>query len=197
MTTALWPWEKRFVPARDILPGVIAPRHTLLLTLLLTGLLCAWWFVSDVPWGYVLLALPCARLIALDLTHHILPDIYTLPLLITGAAIAGITATGDTSMLGFAVALGMGLLMLLAAWIFNQQAGVGGGDLKLLAAIGMWAGFPIILLVMALGCICSLPLLVVKQRYIPLGPGLILAWWAWIMHKFFLLDLIMSLPHPI
>jgi prepilin peptidase CpaA len=60
----------------------------------------------------------------------------TLPLMVAGLAYHGITG-GPSALLGsaFGLLLGGGLLM-----IFFLMGGMGGGDVKLMAAIGAWLG---------------------------------------------------------
>lgn len=80
---------------------------------------------------------------ALDLEHHWLPDRLTLPLILAGLAVAmlGIGPAAIDRLIG-AVA---GFAVLAAiAWLYRRlrgRIGLGGGDPKLLAALGAWLGW--------------------------------------------------------
>jgi leader peptidase (prepilin peptidase) / N-methyltransferase len=96
--------------------------------------------------GWMLIAL-----IALDVAHYWLPDKLTLPLLITGlgAGLIGIDPSFPDRLWG-----GAGGYLSLAAIAFAYKQvrgrdGLGGGDPKLLGAIGAWLGWqylPMVLL---------------------------------------------------
>jgi leader peptidase (prepilin peptidase) / N-methyltransferase len=96
--------------------------------------------------GWMLIAL-----IALDAAHYWLPDKLTLPVLITGlgAGLVGIDPSFSDRLWG-----GAGGYLSLAAIAFAYKQvrgrdGLGGGDPKLLGAIGAWLGWqylPMVLL---------------------------------------------------
>jgi len=96
--------------------------------------------------GWMLIAL-----IALDAAHYWLPDKLTLPLLIIGL---GIGFAGIDPPLGDRIwgAAGGYLSLALIAYAYKQvrgRDGLGGGDPKLLGAIGAWLGWqtlPMVLL---------------------------------------------------
>ncbi len=94
--------------------------------------------LTAVGWWLLLLAL-------VDAEHGRLPDLLTLPLLVTGLAAAamlpvpglvGLAASGLGAVLGFLSFAAVGRLYL--AW--RGRVGLGGGDAKLLAALGAWVG---------------------------------------------------------
>lgn len=112
-----------------------------------------------------------------------LPDIFTLPLLGIGL-VTGFLLPGDPSgweSLGAALAAG-GFFWLIA---LIYPKGMGLGDVKLLAALGAFLGFPKILLALftasLLGSIVGSLLLALKQKgfreQIPFGPYLVLGAW--------------------
>jgi len=144
-----------------------------------------------------------ASLIALSLIdweHKILPDPITYPLLAVGLLFAiisprhfclfqwrNIAAPGYLSGLKYSVlglAIGGGSLWLIGAAgkaVFKKEA-MGFGDVKLMAAVGAWQGWPMTLLAVFLGSILAslvgVFLLVSKQARwgtkIPFGPYLVL-----------------------
>jgi len=90
----------------------------------------------------LLLGLWLLLIAALDVEHHWLPDRLTLPLIPLGlvAAWAGYGPPLDERLIG--AVLGWGALFLIAA-VYRRlrgREGMGGGDPKLLAALGAWVG---------------------------------------------------------
>ncbi|RJQ54418.1 MAG: prepilin peptidase [Actinobacteria bacterium] len=168
---------------------------------LASGLLFAW---SAWTYGFGRGAVPSVRsivaavflvalltLAVIDLEHRILPNVIVLPLMIFGLATVGVSvvlgaevlplivspslASWQSSLLGFA--LGGGVLLLLALlW----RGGMGGGDIKLMAGMGLFLG-PYVLFDLFvgvfLGSIAGIYLLAVKKRtrkdLIPFGPFLV------------------------
>jgi len=116
---------------------------------------------------------------AIDLTHQIIPDVITLPGIITG--VVANLATGRVawfeSLLGIAVGGGIFLVIILAS-----GGGMGGGDMKLGAMLGAFLGWKLGLLALLLavlaGGIVALFLLILgrkgRKEAIPFGPFLAL-----------------------
>jgi len=154
-------------------------------------LLAAWY--ADAPatalglaWAVTLLVL----LALIDVRTRLLPDALTLPLLWTG--------------LGLAL-LGRGLVMLpealaatmiayvslwLLTWLFlilRGRDGMGGGDVKLLAAIGAWIGWPDVLFVLLCASVTGIltALAAARGRHLgaqhPFGPHLAGAAIVWMI----------------
>jgi len=87
----------------------------------------------------------------IDAYTRFLPDALTLPLLWVGLALSllGVTPVPPSEALA-AVMLAYASLWLIA-WAFRflrGKDGMGGGDIKLLAAIGAWVGWPDVFLVL-------------------------------------------------
>lgn len=123
-----------------------------------------------------------------DLRRHLLPDLLTVPALVAGAALLGLatlTPGGDPATSyprAWACAGGLMLLYLLLALIY--PAGLGLGDVKLAAAIGLHLGWlswsaPVVGTVAAfmIGGIVGLALLVTgratRKSAIPFGPAML------------------------
>jgi leader peptidase (prepilin peptidase)/N-methyltransferase len=90
----------------------------------------------------------------IDLRSFRLPDIVTLPLILTGIVFNLLSPVGftDTSSAVIGAVLGYGSLWLLNHLyrLTKKQDGIGMGDAKLLAALGAWLGWaalPSILLI--------------------------------------------------
>lgn len=155
---------------------------------LLTGLLSAfigWRFGMTLQGAGVLLL--CWCLIALtfiDLDTQLLPDDITLPLLWTGLLfnLNGTFVPLPQAVIGAAA----GYLALWSVyWVFKLatgKEGMGYGDFKLLAALGAWLGWkmllPIVLISSAVGALFGIGLIVLarhgRQIPIPFGPYLAL-----------------------
>ena len=101
--------------------------------------------------GFGWLLLPLALL---DARHLWLPDRLTLPLAVAGLLLAG--PLMETRLLDrWIAALAGGLLLALLAWAWRRRGreAMGGGDPKLVAAIGAWIGWqalPLMLLLASL-----------------------------------------------
>ena len=128
----------------------------------------------------------------IDLDRHLLPDSLTLPLMWLGMLIALVEFSGGalfadlrSSVIGAAA----GYLSLWSVYqlfkLATGKEGMGYGDFKLLAAIGAWLGWqlllPVIVLSAAVGSIVGIGLIVTGQRSrqaeIPFGPYLAGAGW--------------------
>jgi leader peptidase (prepilin peptidase)/N-methyltransferase len=132
----------------------------------------------------------------IDFHHQIIPDAFSLGLLAVAAlASPWNEVLGDAwrervfaGLIGAAAGYGV---MLALAWggekVFKQEA-LGGGDIKLMAAVGALTGWQGIFVTLFLGSLAGTLAAVVlmarrgwkRQQYIPFGPFLALgAWSAW------------------
>ena len=154
---------------------------------LATGLLfaaCAWHFGPQpftLAWCGVVAVLVAASMIDWDTT--LLPDDLTLPLMWAGLVAAGLgwAALPLHDALWGAVA---GYLSLWTVyWVFKKatgKEGMGYGDFKLLAALGAWLGWkmllPIILISSIIGAVVGIILKIKSSlregQYVPYGPFL-------------------------
>ena len=120
----------------------------------------------------------------IDLEHHILPNLITLPGIVVGFLFSLITAPGPTSSL-IGVALGAGVLYAIATgyYAIRKEEGMGMGDVKMLAMIGAFLGWPAVVLTLILssfsGAIIGLLLVVLTRadgrHALPFGTFLALA----------------------
>ncbi len=142
--------------------------------------------VASMWFGWILLAL-----LFIDLEHRLLPDQLTYILLWSGLIINqwGLFTTPSGALFGAAA----GYLVLWSIFhlykMVTGREGMGGGDLKLLAALGAWCGWtllPQILLVASLcGLLVTVPWILLKKESsypllltaIPFGPFLAVAGW--------------------
>ncbi|MBN1130839.1 MAG: prepilin peptidase [Chitinispirillaceae bacterium] len=125
----------------------------------------------------------------IDLRHYIIPDVITLPLAV--AALLASFLPGDTTPLTSLAGLLAGSGTLLAiGWLgmiaFRKGDAMGGGDIKLLAAIGALWGPKIALLAIMFGSVfgtLAAMALIVSRRlsrdhHIPFGPWLAAGTWT-------------------
>ena len=115
-----------------------------------------------------------ALLAAIDARYHLLPDVLTIPLLLFGFAAAvfgehiGVITSINGALFGYFVPMLAGVLMHK-----RHPRGIGGGDYKMLAALGAWLGVDGINLTIAFSfVIFALVSLVKRQRMGPYGPAL-------------------------
>jgi leader peptidase (prepilin peptidase) / N-methyltransferase len=128
-------------------------------------------------------------LVVSDIKWRILPHPFNNLFIVGGFLYSGWMEKGAIakgsigSVEGF---LSAGLLMVVMAHLFPK--GLGGGDIKMIAAFGAWLGFSktalVVLLAFGAGAILTLPLLlsgkVGRKTPVPFGPFLAAAGgWAW------------------
>ena len=131
----------------------------------------------------------------IDLDQQLLPDALTLPLLWLGllASLTGWNSSAHALPSDPASAIGGAALGYLALWavfhlfrLLTGKEGMGYGDFKLLAALGAWLGWqmllPIVLLSAIVGAIVGLTLIALRRAQrgnpIPFGPFLAAAGWV-------------------
>jgi leader peptidase (prepilin peptidase)/N-methyltransferase len=183
--------------------GSPIPRDYPLIELAALG--AALWAVTAVPgwtaWAVAMLGWGLLALAAIDLKHFLLPDALTLPLLGLGLAFAALGAVApglgwSTTPLDAAAGAVAGFAAFaLIGWLYGavrKRTGIGGGDAKLLAAAGAWAGWqalPSVVLIAALsGLAVSLVLAAVRRRRpglhdrLAFGPYLALGTWLVVLY---------------
>ena len=169
---------------------------------LLCGLLTAavvWRFgVGWTALGALMVTWFLIALAGIDLDHQLLPDSLTLPLLWGGLlASLGWSASTATSLpvspTDAIVGAAAGYLSLWSVYhLFRMctgKEGMGFGDFKLLAALGAWLGWrmllPIVLCSAAVGAVVGITLIVTARRGrgvpLPFGPFLAAAGWLAMM----------------
>jgi leader peptidase (prepilin peptidase)/N-methyltransferase len=126
-------------------------------------------------------------LVEVDKRFMLLPDVLTLPLLILGFGYAALNGNWlimpDPEIMNPAFNSFMGAVfgyvMPTVASMFivwKCPDAFGGGDIKLLAAIGAWVGFEVVAYVILLSCIIFAgQCLVLKQKAGAFGPAIVYA----------------------
>jgi leader peptidase (prepilin peptidase)/N-methyltransferase len=116
----------------------------------------AWWyygpsalFVSRSLFGCALIVL-----FAIDLEHHLLPNVITLPGIVVGFAFSCFTEPGwQASLVGIAVGGGVLYLIAEAYYRVRREEGLGMGDVKMLAMIGAFLGWKLTLVTLMLASV--------------------------------------------
>ncbi len=162
------------------------PAVELLTMLMVTA--CVWRF--GFGWqGFGASLLSCYLIAGagIDLRTKFLPDQITLVLMWLGliASVDNLFVPAKEAIAGAV----LGYVSLYSVnWVFKQvrgKTGMGHGDFKLLAALGAWAGYkmllPIVLMSSLVGAVVGTAFLLMTRRgrdtYIPFGPYLAIAGW--------------------
>ena len=167
----------------------IDPRHPIVeLAAVMVALVAL--LAHPLPLGAVTTALGLWLLLAamLDVEHEWLPDALTLPLIPLGlaAAWAGFGPPLPERLAGAALGWAALFLMALAYRRLRGREGLGGGDPKLLAALGAWVGalqLPFVLLGAGLVGLAAAALMRLRGQEVsgtsrlPLGALMALAAW--------------------
>lgn len=137
----------------------IDPLHWWIeLLALLIGVSAAWLVPGDASIGVAIFGWLLLALGALDLREFWLPDPLTLTLAVTGAVAGwiGIEPSLNDRLIGGAA--GFGVLWAIGAGykLARGREGLGGGDPKLLGAIGLWMGWRILPIVVTLAAMVGL-----------------------------------------
>lgn len=102
------------------------------------------------------LVFACAMVVlfAIDLEHHLLPNAITLPGVAVGLIASTVLPPGIIDAL-VGVLLGGGVLWLIgeAYFRFSGHEGMGGGDVKMLAMIGAFLGWKLVLVTLVLSSV--------------------------------------------
>ncbi len=106
----------------------------------------------------VRLLFACALIVlfAIDLEHHLLPDVITLPGIVIGLAASVAFPPGLVDAL-LGILIGGGALWLIgeAYYRYSGQEGMGGGDVKMLAMIGAFLGWKLVLVTLVLSSVAG------------------------------------------
>jgi leader peptidase (prepilin peptidase) / N-methyltransferase len=107
-------------------------------------------------------------LFAIDLEHHLLPDAITLPGIVVGLVASLFLPPGIVESL-MGILIGGGVLWLIGEAYFRYagEEGMGGGDVKMLAMIGAFLGWKLVLVTLVLssvaGSVLGLAIIAVKR----------------------------------
>ena len=107
------------------------------------------WDIILVP--RLLFASILIALFAIDLEHHLLPNVITLPGIVVGLAFSAMLPPGIADAL-IGTLVGGGVLWVIgeAYYRYSGHEGMGGGDVKMLAMIGAFLGWKLVILTLVL-----------------------------------------------
>jgi leader peptidase (prepilin peptidase) / N-methyltransferase len=174
------PWENATAVPQSSRTGMLKPASltplTLLAALVVTILLWPNYGIAALAIGLVF-----GRLIALDLTTYTLPNVYTVPLMTVGLLHSVIFGGVSQTVLAWLILF----LLSLTVRRSNLKIGMGGGDLKLLAALFAFLPLTEAFFAIALGSFFWLPVAFAKPKLsIPFGVPILLGW-----------TLLLAVPH--
>jgi len=109
----------------------------------------AWWYYGPGPLLASRIVFGCMLIVlfAIDLEHHLLPNVITIPGIAIGFLLSFINDPGWRSSL-IGILVGGGVLYLIAEGYYRlrREEGLGMGDVKMLAMIGAFLGWPLTIL---------------------------------------------------
>ncbi|GHU01564.1 hypothetical protein FACS1894186_4520 [Alphaproteobacteria bacterium] len=135
-----------------------------------------WTAPEGAPYWHIGLFFLLASLVMIDALYELLPDIYTVPLLVLGVAY-GVFVRDDPQ--GMAVGALMGYFLpafssFIMYPIYRRE--MGGGDVKMLAAVGAWLGYEgLIASVLVSAVVFGAQAAVLRRRRLAYGPAIVLA----------------------
>ena len=116
----------------------------------------------------LLFAASLVALFAIDLEHHLLPDVITLPGIVVGLVASVFLPPGLVESL-IGMLIGGGVLWLIgeAYFRYSGEEGMGGGDVKMLAMIGAFLGWKLVLVTLVMssvaGSVLGLAIIAIKR----------------------------------
>lgn len=124
-----------------------------------------------------------SRLAWIDVCTGRLPDALTLPLLVAGGVhtLACLYPDWQSALLGASIGYLILFIMDRSWQLLAGHHAIGGGDMKLLAALGAWSGIHTLMLLLACACLmaASTGLALGRHRQrgatLPFGPFLVIA----------------------
>jgi leader peptidase (prepilin peptidase)/N-methyltransferase len=104
----------------------------------------------------VVFACALIALFAIDLEHHLLPNGITLPGIVVGLVTSTVVPPGIRDAI-IGVLLGGGVLWAIgeAYFRYSGQEGMGGGDVKMLAMVGAFLGWKLVLVTLVLSSVAG------------------------------------------
>ncbi len=118
-------------PTVELLSGIMAAACT------------AAFGLSPAALGYFIFSAALITIIWIDIQHQIIPDIISLPGIISGFCFSFLSpfVTWQDSLIGLLVGGGVFYAISASYYLLRKQEGLGGGDIKLLAMLGAFLGW--------------------------------------------------------
>lgn len=163
----------------------IAARYPLVEAATMIGsLLLVWWLpFNSYLFGALLLFWLLLALSLIDIEHLLLPDRLTQPLLWSGLLLKSTHwIPGSLTEAIWGAAAGYATLWLLSC-LYHRATGIvalGGGDVKLVAALGAWLGYWLLPWVLLIACSAALSVLLISRILWQRTSDLPIAFGPWI-----------------
>ena len=118
----------------------------------------------------------------IDLYHRLILDSFTIPLALLGIAFSFVPGTDVSYVESILTGLAILIVLLFIVWVFEKlrkKEGMGGGDIKLLAALGAFMGVLNLAFILLLSSVLALGFALTgsktRQEGIAFGPFLVVA----------------------
>lgn len=170
------PWEVATHAPLSARPGLLtaaaAPWLSVVFALAVVALL---W--QPFGWLAIVIGLVFGRLMALDLTTYTLPNVYTIPLFTVGLLHALSHEQLAQALIACLLIFFFNKTMAAANMRMARSIGVGGGDLKLLAALFAFLPLTSAFWAIAVGSLFYMPVAFAKPKAtVPFGVPLLVGW---------------------
>jgi len=136
----------------------------------------------------------------IDIFHRLILDKLTIPMAIIGLAFALLPESDITFLNAMLTSVGILVIMLLIAWLFEKvrkKEGMGGGDIKLLAAMAAYVGAINISFIVFFSSLLAVGFALFSRKGredgIPYGPFLAAAALVWVLTGNFFLGWYLSM----
>jgi leader peptidase (prepilin peptidase) / N-methyltransferase len=150
--------------------GPISARYPIVEAITALLFAVAWWLYGPSVLLASRLVFGCALIVlfGIDLEHHLLPNVVTLPGIVVGFAFSFVTDPGWLeSLLGIIVGGGILYAIAEAYYRLRHEEGLGMGDVKMLAMVGAFLGWQLTLVTLMLasfaGAIVGVSLIAIRR----------------------------------
>jgi leader peptidase (prepilin peptidase) / N-methyltransferase len=136
----------------------IGVRYPIIEALTAAMFAAAWWYYGPTPLLASRLIFGCALIVlfAIDLEHHLLPNVITLPGIVVGFLFSLVTEPGwVSSLLGILVGAGVLFGVAEVYYRIRHEEGLGMGDVKMLAMVGAFIGWKLTLVTLMMASVCG------------------------------------------
>ncbi len=136
----------------------ISPRYPIVEAITAAMFAAAWWYYGPGVLLVSRLLFGCALIVlfAIDLEHHLLPNVITLPGIAVGFAFSFATDPGwPASAVGILAGGGVLLAIAEAYRLVRHEEGLGMGDVKMLAMIGAFIGWRLMIVSLMMASIAG------------------------------------------
>ena len=128
---------------------IIGWRYPVIEALTAVMFAAAWWYYGPGVLLVSRLVFGCALIVlfAIDLEHHLLPNVITIPGIVIGFVFSFFTEPGwQASLLGLLAGGGVLFAIAEAYYRIRHEEGLGMGDVKMLSMVGAFLGWQLTLL---------------------------------------------------